>query len=184
MVWQEIPPQQWYREVWVCTWCYAFTLVGHVGSEMTRSMYHRWDQRWEAACTDMLPDPRRHAYGLFRATLCGIERPDMTGSQFGMWGGGRDECPACTAAARTIDVRWPVERRDIGDVIVDITPLPLPRDVPGHVSPPDELGLADLRLPELPRRTGRVLPRAAEPVPADARHPAVDAGELDATPFS
>ncbi|MFF5225728.1 hypothetical protein [Dactylosporangium sp. NPDC000521] len=55
-----------------------------------------------------------------------------------------------------------MDRRDAGDFIVDITPLPLPRDVPGHVSRPDELGLPDLRLPEPPQRTGRVLPRTAD----------------------
>ncbi|WP_344504918.1 hypothetical protein [Dactylosporangium maewongense] len=143
---------------------------------MSRAIYQRWDLRWEAACTDMLADPRRHAYGLFRATLCGIERPDMTGSQFGMWGGRPGECPACTAAARAIDARWPVQRRDVGDVFVDITPLPLPRDVPGHVSPPDELGLPDLRLPELPQRNGQVVPR---PIRAadDTGQPAGDAGD-------
>jgi hypothetical protein len=47
----------------------------------------------------MLPNAGRHAYGGFRKTLCGIERPDMTGSQFGMWGGRpSDDCPGCTAA--------------------------------------------------------------------------------------
>jgi hypothetical protein len=59
----------------------------------------------EAAWTDMLPDASRHAYGYFHKTLCGIEKPDMTGSQFGMWGGAySDECP---------DGRGPRHRRAV-----------------------------------------------------------------------
>ncbi|MEU2860219.1 hypothetical protein ACIQWL_35075 [Streptomyces mirabilis] len=76
------------------------TQIGTPDHEISRSGHCPWEIRWEAAWTDMLPDAGRHAYGYFHKTLCGIEKPDMTGSQFGKWGGGyRDECPDCTAAA-------------------------------------------------------------------------------------
>ena len=100
----------------------------------------------------MLPDAGRHAYGYFHQTLCGIEKPDMTGSQFGMWGGGfSDECPDCTAAALAIDARWPEERRDGFRVSVPAEPRTRPEDEAGYVQPIDELGRPDIQLPQTPR---------------------------------
>jgi hypothetical protein len=102
----------------------------------------------------MLPDVGRHAYGYFHKTLCGIEKPDMTGPPFGMWGGGyRDECPDCTAAALAIDARWPEERRDGFRV-----------DVPAGTSAPAR-GRSRLR-----PAGGRTRP-AGHPATADADEP-------------
>ncbi|MFB7444046.1 hypothetical protein ACFC01_38070 [Streptomyces mirabilis] len=149
MVKWDRPPSRWRRELWVCTWCYAVTRIGTPDHEISRPGHCPWEIRWEAAWTDMLPDAGRHAYGYFHKTLCGIEKPDMTGSQFGMWGGGhRDECPDCTAAALAIDARWPEERRDGFRVDVPAAPRPRPEDDPGHVRPVDELGRPDIRLPQ------------------------------------
>ncbi|MEV7119644.1 hypothetical protein [Kitasatospora griseola] len=146
----DLPPSRWTREIWICTWCFAVVRVGGDGA-IVRQAYSEWDLRWEAAWTDMLPDARRHAYGYFRRTLCGIERPDLTGSPFGMWGGDRDECPDCTAVARAIDDRWPEDRRD------DLGRILVPASGPAPVHPserdplPDELGHPDVQVPEARR---------------------------------
>ncbi|MEU6342833.1 hypothetical protein ABZ883_18050 [Streptomyces sp. NPDC046977] len=146
------------------------TQLGTPDHEISRPGYCRWDLRWEAAWTDMLPDAGRHAYGYFDRTLCGIERPDMTGSQFGMWGGRfEDECPDCTAAALAIDARWPEERRRDGfRVDVPAAPRPRPEDAPGYVRPPDELGRPDIRLPPAPAGRGT---RVLTARPAAHAHP-------------
>jgi len=161
----DLPPSRWHREIWICTWCYAVTRIGTPYYEVERAGHMPWDLRWEAAWTDMLPNASRHAYGYFHKTLCGIEKPDMTGSPFAMWGGGTysDECPGCTAAALAIDARWPEERRDYCfRVSVKAAPRPRPGDEPGYVQPADELGRLDVCLPKPPAGT-RVLagPRAA-----------------------
>ncbi|MEU5476367.1 hypothetical protein [Streptomyces mirabilis] len=125
------------------------TQIGTPDHEISRPGHCPWGIRWEAAWTDMLPDAGRHAYGYLHKPLCGIEKPDMTGSQFGMWGGGyRDECPDCTAAALAIDARWPEERRDGFRVDVPAAPRPRPEDDPGYVRPVNELGRPDIRLPQ------------------------------------
>lgn len=157
-----IPPSRWCREIWVCTWCHAVTQFGMLDYEVSRPGYMPWDLRWEAAWTDMLPNAGRHAYGLFNRTLCGIAKPDMTGSQFAMWGGTYpDECPDCTTAAQSIDARWPQDRRDhVFRVSVKAAPRPRPEDEPGYVQPEDELGRPDVRLPRTPASTStRVLAR-------------------------
>ncbi|MGW2826648.1 hypothetical protein ACWC24_37580 [Streptomyces sp. NPDC001443] len=134
------------------------TRFGTPDHEVSRPGHCPWDIRWEAAWTDMMPDAHRHAYGYFRRTLCGIEKPDMTGSQFGGWGGYPDECPDCKVAALAIDARWPEERRDGFRVSVPAVPRPRPEDQPGYVRPADELGRPDIRLPRTPARsTPRVL---------------------------
>lgn len=179
MVKWDRPPSRWRRELWVCTWCYAVTRIGTPDHEISRPGHCPWEIRWEAAWTDMLPDAGWHAYGYFHKTLCGIEKPDMTGSQFGMWGGGhRDECPDCTAAALAIDARWPEERRDGFRVDVPAAPRPRPEDDPGYVRPVDELGRPDIRLPQtLTSPNTRVLgarPRECTPrgrIPSDRRRP-------------
>ncbi|MEU4091595.1 hypothetical protein [Streptomyces sp. NPDC026673] len=127
------------------------TQFGTPNHEISRPDHCPWEIRWEAAWTDMLPDARRHAYGYLHRTLCGIEKPDMTGSQFGMWGRSPDACPDCTAAALAIDARWPEERRDGFRVNVPAVPRPRPEDDPGYVPPADELGRPDIRLPRTPR---------------------------------
>ncbi|MFD8597582.1 hypothetical protein ACFV1L_21525 [Kitasatospora sp. NPDC059646] len=165
----DLPPSRWYREIRICTWCRAVVRVGLDGS-IVRQGYSAWDLRWEAARTDMLPEPRRHAYGYFRRTLCGIERPDMSGSPFGMWGGEPDECPECTAEALAVDARWPEDRReDPGRTL-------LPASGPGPVHPserdplPDELGHPDVPLPE-PRWSPHTRVLAERPTaPATDRH--------------
>lgn len=146
----DLPPSRWCRELWVCTWCHAVTQFGTPDHEISRPEYCPWEIRWEAAWTDMLPDAARHAYGYVHGTLCGIEKPDMTGSQFGMWGRGPDDCPDCTAAALAIDARWPEDRRDGFRVNVRAVPRPRPEDAAGYVRPVDELGRPDIRLPRTP----------------------------------
>lgn len=170
MVKWDRPPSRWRRELWVCTWCYAVTQIGTPDHEISRPGHCPWEIRWEAAWTDMLPDAGRHAYGYFHKTLCGIEKPDMTGSQFGMWGGGhRDECPDCTAAALAIDARWPEERRVGFRVDVPAAPRPRPEDDPGYVRPVDELeqaghpATADADEPEDARPWGSSPPRMHTP---------------------
>jgi hypothetical protein len=97
----------------------------------------------------MLPDAGRHAYGYFHKTLCGIEKPDMTGSQFGMWGGGyRDECPDRTAAALPSTRGGPRNDVTASDWTSQRHLGPGPRDDPGYVRPVDELGRPDIRLPQ------------------------------------
>lgn len=158
----DVPPSRWCRETWVCTWCYAVTELGTPDFEVVRSVYMPWDLRWEAAWSDMLPNAGRHAYGYRNQTLCGIEKPDMTGSQFAMWGGNRpQECPDCTAAAHIIDARWPTDRRDYH---FRVSVEARPEDEPDDVRPDDELGRLDVRLPKPPTTSiTRVLtgPRAA-----------------------
>ncbi|MFD8757392.1 hypothetical protein ACFV0O_41430 [Kitasatospora sp. NPDC059577] len=149
------PPSRWCREFWLCTWCHAVTLIGTPDHEAYRPDHSPWDIRWEAAWTDMLPDADRHAYGFLHRTLCGIEKPDMTGSQFGTWGDFLDACPDCTAAALAIDARWPEERRAGFRVSVPAAPRPRPEDQPGYVRPADELGRPDVRLPPTPTGPGR-----------------------------
>ncbi|MFD8478435.1 hypothetical protein [Kitasatospora sp. NPDC059673] len=160
----DVPPSRWYREIRICTWCFAVVRVGIDGA-CARQAYSEWDLRWEAAWSDMLPDARRHAYGYFRRTLCGIERPDLTGSPFGMWGGGQDECPDCTATARAIDARWPEDRRDdLGGFLV-----PEPEPAPEDRDPlPDELGHPDVQLPEARWSPHTRVLAAAPPPPEDA----------------
>ncbi|MER5600803.1 hypothetical protein [Streptomyces sp. NPDC002265] len=143
-------PSRWFRERWVCTWCYAVTEIGTPDHEISRPGHCPWDIRWEAAWTDMLPDAHRHAYGYFHRTLCGIEKPDMTSSQFGGWSGHPDECPDCKVAALAIDARWPEERRDDFRVSVPALPRPRPEDQANYIQPADELGRPDIRLPRTP----------------------------------
>lgn len=169
MVKWDLPRSRWCREFWVCAWCYATTSFGTAEGEVHRTGYDRWDRRWEAAWTDMLPDAGRHAYGWFSRTLCGIERPDMTGSQFGAWGGRDDDCPDCRTAALAIDARWPEERRghDFRVSLFVPPPRPRPEDEPGYVRHADELGRPDVQLPRIPTSpTTRVLtsPHAGAPV--------------------
>ncbi|MFJ7498053.1 hypothetical protein ACIQZB_44735 [Streptomyces sp. NPDC097727] len=146
----DVPPSRSCRELWTCTWCHAVTYVGTPEHEISRPWYSPWDLRWEAAWTDMLPDAHRHAYGYLHRTLCGIERPDMTGSQFGMWGDRSDECPDCMAAALAIDARWPQERREGFRVSIPAAPRSRPEDDLDYVQPADELGRPDVQLPQTP----------------------------------
>lgn len=106
------------------------------------------------------------AYAGSHKTLCGIEKPDMTGSQFAMWGGAyADECAACTTAALAVDARWPEDRRDRFRVSVKAAPVPRPEDEPGYVQPVDELGRLDIRLPRpVPNATTRILARSPKDV--------------------
>ncbi|MGW1067133.1 hypothetical protein ACWD4F_21770 [Streptomyces aureus] len=158
MVKLDRPPTRWCRESWHCPWCHAWTQFETPEFDVLRPGHMPWDLRWEAAWTDMLPEAGHHAYGGFHQTLCGIERPDMEGSQFGMWGGADDDCPDCTAAALNIDARWPEDRRETFRVSVRALPKPRPEDEPGYVQPADELGRLDIRLPEiLPATATRVL---------------------------
>lgn len=99
-------------EYWLCPWCYAVTGFNVSAFKVCRPGYMPPDLRWEAAQTEMISDAGRHVYGYQRRTLCGIEKPDMTGSPFGMWGGRPANCPGCVAAAKVIDARWPADRRD------------------------------------------------------------------------
>ncbi|ROR35457.1 hypothetical protein EDD39_7115 [Kitasatospora cineracea] len=175
--WDE-PPTRWRRETWECPWCRATATTHGPELRVSRSPYAPWETRWERAVSDLLPEPGRHAHAHPRRTLCGIERSDLSGSPFGMWGGSDGDCPACTAEALAVDARWPEQLREgFGDFLVP-GPEPDPRDAPGRVPPPDELGHPATELP--PARWSphtRVL-AAPPPGPAapDPGHRTIGAG--------
>ncbi|MFK0108643.1 hypothetical protein [Streptomyces sp. NPDC091217] len=100
------------EEWWCCPWCYATTCFNVFPFQVCRPPYKPLDLRWEAAATELLPDAPRHAYGYNQRTLCGIEKPDMRGSPYGLWGGFPEDCLDCVALAKIIDTRWPIDRRD------------------------------------------------------------------------
>lgn len=103
-------PQQ--EEDWLCSWCYAVTTVGPDPQEVSRPPYLPVDLRWERAAAEGLASDISHAYGYFGATLCSIQRDDMSASPYPWTPAWANACQDCKEAAAVIDQRWPVEKRE------------------------------------------------------------------------
>ncbi len=101
----------WVEETWSCSWCYAVTMVDVGRFELCRPPYAPADKRWERADGEGLPPGSVHAFGSFEKTLCGIEFPGLSPSDYFWFPERRDACGECWAAAVTIDERWPRELR-------------------------------------------------------------------------
>ncbi|MER6304014.1 hypothetical protein ABT247_31280 [Kitasatospora sp. NPDC001539] len=97
------------RERWSCSWCHAWTELGHGPAEVSRPCYEPPEWRWERAESESLPVVTSHAYGYFGATLCGIRQDGMHASPYYWLPGRADACPACREAAVVIDRRWPTD---------------------------------------------------------------------------
>lgn len=107
-----ITSNQHQDEEWLCSWCYAVTVVGPGQQEVSRPAYMPMNLRWERAVAEGLPADISHAYGYFSATLCGIRRDGMSPSPYPWIPGWANACQACKDAAAVIDQRWPLEMRE------------------------------------------------------------------------
>ncbi|MFI1154700.1 hypothetical protein [Streptomyces sp. NPDC020817] len=87
----------------------------HVGGEwfeLSRPPHAPPDRRWETAIAEGVAPDSVHAFGSFETTLCGIELPGMSPSDY-IWLPDRPgACSGCRKAALVIDERWPRELRD------------------------------------------------------------------------
>ncbi|MFE3205736.1 hypothetical protein [Embleya sp. NPDC059237] len=99
------------EEVWCCPWCFAFTYVGGEYFAVCRPPYLPVRMRWERAVADGLADRPVHAYGAFRATLCGITRMDLSASAYPWPHRWESACVTCREAAEAVDARWPAGMR-------------------------------------------------------------------------
>jgi hypothetical protein len=113
-MWQwPLDPNQWAEEIWSCCWCYATTHVGGEWFEISRPSYAPVGSRWETAVGEELPPGSAHAFGSFEKTLCGIELPGLSPSDYLWLPERRNACGDCREAAVAIDDRWPCELRDV-----------------------------------------------------------------------
>lgn len=107
-----LEPNRWAEESWSCCWCFAATHVGGEWFELSRPPYAYPDRRWETAIAEGLASDSVHAFGSFETTLCGIEFPGMSPSDY-IWLPDRPSaCSDCRKTALVIDERWPRELRD------------------------------------------------------------------------
>src|SRR5215472_15564939 len=104
------------REYWVCSWCYALITVYDGGNCVFRVPYGPIDLRWEQAIAED-QDDLSHAYGYFGVTLCGVKGKDGRPLPY-LWSSKSDEsCSVCRDVAIAIDERWPLDKRDLGEII-------------------------------------------------------------------
>ncbi|AVT34184.1 hypothetical protein C6361_05185 [Plantactinospora sp. BC1] len=116
------------RERWFCSWCYAWTELGHHPQEVSRPQYRPMHRRWERAEAVELPEGVGHAYDEasspeeYGTTLCGIRHDGLRASAYPWVPDWPDACRACREAAAVIDQRWPPGMR--GEKRVHPTPPP------------------------------------------------------------
>lgn len=105
------------QEYWVCSsWCYALITVYDRGKGVSRVPYAPIDSRWEEAKAEV-PDDLSHAYGHFGVTLCGVKCEEGRPLPY-LWFSKSDKsCSECRDAAIVIDSRWPLDKRDLGEII-------------------------------------------------------------------
>ncbi|MEU3794039.1 hypothetical protein AB0F07_30270 [Streptomyces fructofermentans] len=100
------------KTLWICAWCHAWTVLGHLPHEVSRPQYAPVNLRWERADSTGLPTGVLHAYGHFGTTLCGLRDEGLSASPYPWVPEWDSACPGCRSAAAEIDGRWPVEKRD------------------------------------------------------------------------
>lgn len=101
-------------EDWLCSWCYAMTILGANARQVLRPDYMPMHLRWEGVESAGLSSGISHAYGYFKMTLCGIHREGLIASPY-LWGSNRaNVCQACKDAVVVIDKRWPLSMREGG----------------------------------------------------------------------
>jgi hypothetical protein len=111
-LWPE-PATPWFDAMWACPWCFATTYVGSAQWEIERPIYMPADMRWEQAMAEGTRFSVAHAYGSFRRTLCGVERPDLYPTDYPWQPKSEGACDECWHTALTIDERWPPSMRGI-----------------------------------------------------------------------
>ena len=99
------------KEVWLCSWCYAWTELGTHPGLVGRSWYQPVHMRWERADSAGLPAGVSHAFGYLGTTLCGMQQDGIAPSPYPWFPEGDEACPECREAAIVIAERWPVDVR-------------------------------------------------------------------------
>lgn len=87
-----------------CSYCQA-PFYRYPDGQWYRGPYPTIDRRW----SDGVRDGTKHAVA--DDTLCGVAREDVTVYRHHWQPATAGACPACIAAAREIDARWPAAKR-------------------------------------------------------------------------
>jgi hypothetical protein len=110
-------------EDWLCSWCYAMTILGADTRQVLRPECMPMHLRWEGVESAGPSFDVSQAYGYFKATLCGIRREDLIALPNFLRPNRANVCQACKDAAFVIYERWPLSMQE--DSCEKVAPPPI-----------------------------------------------------------